>query len=307
MDRFYLAEEWFDYKFDQQRKELKVKDTSSLHDIIRLKLSYFDYFRGINDIWNQGVTQINEWFLNYNRSHEYILNDRIKVSSDGVEIYNTRKDDDDYNYITKVITILDSFDNWIDPIREVLIGCVMSLIGVGPKVDDAWFSYEDEKAKLYIVQEKVKGMLLGEWFINVYAPSYHEYLKKPLCIELCNKLKNQVKIMHEMKIVHSDLHGGNIFILDDTDALFIDYGLSRTWYDIEYKIKEDEKGFQGFIQSKGLSLSPKTEEQLMKDVSDQWQELIKKDYKSILGPSSYGLCDRITRSQYEIIQKTIYI
>lgn len=294
----------------QRRRNLEFKDPDTFGSQIAGILRSFDSHRRIGPLWNQAVDQINQWFgsgiQDCSVSHPYTQIDLLSGGPGGgedVRIYNTCRRDDltDCQYITKEANW---FEQWIDGIREVLIGYVAGLSGIGPVVYDAYFCYRGDQVYLYIVQEKAKGLLLGEWFLSTYAKTYDEYKIYP---ELCQVLREMIEKMHKLGIVHGDLHGGNIFIqTNPLGATFIDYGKSRTWPDIRNKIYQDDASLTAFMNAHGRQRYPTPSSVLEQNAVDEWQFLGGLDYRSIQGPKSYGLCDRISEYRYEIIRKNIW-
>jgi serine/threonine protein kinase len=79
----------------------------------------------------------------------------------------------------------------------------------------------DEKGKAFIIMEKINGHSIGD--------TVEKNLPLPKGFNLNSfhkKLAEQVKKMHEMTILHRDLHKGNVMIDENGDPVIIDFGLA---------------------------------------------------------------------------------
>lgn len=175
----------------------------------------------------------------------------------------------------------------------------MSEDGVGPKVYDAWLCYLDGVLHLYLAQERLYGSTLYQWYITKYAPTFEDYERKGPYPELCQLLRRQVETMHRLGVVHNDLHPNNIYLMENLLAIkILDFGLSQTWPDIWRQVNEDDKAFHQFAQDHGYTIPPTSKEALEREAQAIWQKKGNDDYKYIIGPDSYGLCNRIDQYHY---------
>ena len=111
-------------------------------------------------------------------------------------------------------------------IHSVLQGIKASVIagnvGVGPKVHDVFVCYYGGESNLVTVMDLVDGVVWSE-FVRT-ASNEARYA----AIEI---LKKKVALMHSHKIMHKDLHQGNVMVVlgpqkTVKDVAVIDFGLS---------------------------------------------------------------------------------
>ena len=116
-------------------------------------------------------------------------------------------------------------------INEINIMNKIKNTNIGPKIFDYWMSKDKNVLNIYIVMEH-KGISLNEWLIN---NKLTETYKK--------KIKSKIKRLHEMDIIHSDLHESNILVQknkNNTDFFISDFGLSKTKKDLFNKLKKND-------------------------------------------------------------------
>lgn len=116
-------------------------------------------------------------------------------------------------------------------INEINIMNKIKNTNIGPKIFDYWMSKDKNVLNIYIVMEH-KGISLNEWLIN---NKLTETYKK--------KIKDKIKRLHDMDIVHADLHEGNILVQknkNSTDFFISDFGLSKTKKDLFEKLKKND-------------------------------------------------------------------
>jgi len=173
-----------------------------------------------------------------NAIKDYLLNHEIPLDDTKLSNYNVgellgsgdfgsvyRRDD-------KVIKILElnkyklstdkSFDNFFaldNIISEINAMKTLNDTNISPKIHEYWMSSINDVVKLFIVMD-FKGIALLEW--QKYNILTDEHKKE---IEI------KIKKMHNMGIVHRDLHHNNILVnMEDGKPEFYiaDFGLSKT-------------------------------------------------------------------------------
>lgn len=126
-------------------------------------------------------------------------------------------------------------------ISEINIMNKLKKTDIGPKIFDYWMSKNKNSLNIYIVME-YKGISLNEWLLN---NKLTETYKK--------KIKSKIKRLHEMDIIHADLHESNILVQktkNNTDFYISDFGLSKTKKDLFDTLKKnDYKIFVDFNNS----------------------------------------------------------
>lgn len=116
-------------------------------------------------------------------------------------------------------------------INEINIMNKIKKTNIGPKIFEYWMSKEKNSLNIYIVMEH-KGITLNEWLVhNKLTETYKK------------KIKSKIKRLHEMDIIHSDLHESNILVQknkNNTDFFISDFGLSKTKKDLFNKLKKND-------------------------------------------------------------------
>lgn len=209
-------------------------------------LNQFNELRSLNMTWSFAVDNAKRWFSRVESCqayHQYVpiaelgRGGNSVISSAGKLSYGMVTDED--KYLLKVSPL----ENNIDlerAIREVIIGYVMGQNDVSPKVYDAWLCYsQDDILHLFLIQERLYGDTLYNWYVAKYAPTWEEYERKGPYPELCSLLQQQVEKMHQLGVIHNDLHGNNLYLTEEPlNVKILDFGLSQTWPDIVKQIQE---------------------------------------------------------------------
>ena len=100
---------------------------------------------------------------------------------------------------------------------------------IGPKIFDYWMDKDKNILNIYIEME-YKGITLTKWLLDNKLNETH-----------IKKIKNKIKKLHEMGIIHQDLHEDNILVQKNKNSIdfFIsDFGLSKTKKDLFNNIKK---------------------------------------------------------------------
>uniref|UniRef100_A0A6C0B5U6 Protein kinase domain-containing protein n=1 Tax=viral metagenome TaxID=1070528 RepID=A0A6C0B5U6_9ZZZZ len=85
--------------------------------------------------------------------------------------------------------------------KEIKIGTLMGKNELSPKIHDSYLCESGDHVKVFIVMDIMNGGSLEEFSqINL------------IDAEFMQKIRDKVKKMHELKIFHTDLHAGNIFV-----------------------------------------------------------------------------------------------
>ena len=116
-------------------------------------------------------------------------------------------------------------------INEINIMNKIKNTNIGPKIFDYWMSKNKNVLNVYIVMEN-KGITLKNWLLNNKLTETHK-----------KKIKNKIKKLHEMNIIHNDLHESNILVdknKKDIDFFISDFGLSETKKNLFERIKKDD-------------------------------------------------------------------
>lgn len=221
------------------------------------------------------------------------------------------------DYVVKVITHLGESTfahSWGELVQELVLAHVAGLVNVGPQIHDAWFCHDENgQPRLFIIQEKVHGQPLDQWFFETYAPSYDEYLrrKRSQPHPLCQLLPQALDKMHALGVAHADLGGGwNILVVPEADdptvvrALrIIDWGLAQTRADAQADALSNRQGFTRFAAAHGIEVSPPNVEQLQQEAEQEWQQLLGDEARS--ARNVLGLCTRDqTPTQYRAHRQT---
>jgi serine/threonine protein kinase len=96
---------------------------------------------------------------------------------------------------------------------------------------------QDEEGKGYIIMERIKGYSIGD-IIEKNLPFPEGFNLNTFY----RKLSEQVQKMHEMAILHRDLHKGNVMINEEGDPVLIDFGLAT------HNSASSEDAYQGEAQ-----------------------------------------------------------
>lgn len=130
----------------------------------------------------------------------------------------------DCKYILKLIPLKDNYFKTF--IRESLIAPLMYKHGIGPKIYDMFICLNSG----YIIMEKYDGSIR-----NILDIVYN------------NDMDNLIKIikkMHNIGVIHNDLHTGNILYKKNKDNTYsyaiTDYGLSTYFEDKNHILKNNE-------------------------------------------------------------------
>ena len=105
--------------------------------------------------------------------------------------------------------------------EEIRIGILMGKHNVGPKVYDSYLCDDNNEMKVFIIMDIMN------------SGNLREFSEKNLVDEkFIQKLKAKIKQMHNLNIMHQDLHAGNVFvhIKNNIPIPFLgDFGLSATF------------------------------------------------------------------------------
>ncbi|KAL3153765.1 hypothetical protein ABBQ32_013354 [Trebouxia sp. C0010 RCD-2024] len=113
-------------------------------------------------------------------------------------------------------------DKAVDLLRMIKIIKRAGELGIGPKVLDLYVCYKNWEHQLVISMDYISGRPWSEW-----APLATRAAKEQALASLKTKLDN----MHAAKLLHADLHGGNVMVQGTLntvkDVIIVDYGLSK--------------------------------------------------------------------------------
>lgn len=305
-----LKYQWYSYKNTQRIQSQQVVPTQDeLNNQIQALLNQFKSMT--NPYWKQGLAQVTQWFqplviADCSASNSYTYSTELGSGVAGV-VYSAckvveTKYSPDCNYVMKIITQLvpeaSYADNWAGEVREVLIGYVMGLAGIGPKVYRSWFCYDQGKLQLRIVQERIDGIALDQWFKEIYAPTYQQYTLNGVNQRLCDEVKSKISAMHDLQVVHGDLYGRNIIVTSAQKVVFIDWGFARSWIDIWNSVHRDDASYSKYVQDHGGIVSPTSPDQLHEIANTTWNDQRAADYD---GVDNQGICDLLPEDQYNYL------
>lgn len=212
----------------------KYKIKKAIYQYIINKIKYYKIILEINknNIYNVDIKKI------------YKLNKLLGKGAHG-SVYKISK-----NRCIKIIEV----KNLEKELKEYKMAYKAGKKNICPKIYNykLFINDTEDKIKLVIEMEYIKNS------IDVYT-YFDKYLKKiksedkikKIKEELYNMTLNKIKELHKMKILHRDIHPGNILIVLKEDKItpkkiyIIDYGLSKTINNMntEY-LKEDIFGYE---------------------------------------------------------------
>lgn len=102
---------------------------------------------------------------------------------------------------------------------------------IAPKLYNFWLGKNKQSLSMYIEME-YKGITLEEWRYNNTYTENHKIM-----------IKNKIKQLHDLGIIHNDLHSNNILVdtKNDTVDFFIsDFGLSKTHKNMIKKLEKHD-------------------------------------------------------------------
>ena len=102
---------------------------------------------------------------------------------------------------------------------------------IAPKLYNFWLGKNKHSLSMYIEME-YKGITLEEWRYNNTYTENHKIM-----------IKNKIKQLHDLGIIHNDLHSNNILVdtKNDTVDFFIsDFGLSKTHKNMIKKLEKHD-------------------------------------------------------------------
>lgn len=102
---------------------------------------------------------------------------------------------------------------------EIAMARIAGKKGVSPKVKDSFFCCSVDTCYYVIIMEDIKGPTLSVWLRTASKKSKDAMRKKVLVL---------LKKLHDVGIVHMDLHAGNILVGEDEEPIIIDF--SRSTY-----------------------------------------------------------------------------
>ena len=107
--------------------------------------------------------------------------------------------------------------------KEIRIATLMGKHNIGPKVYDSYLCDDNNEMKVFIIMDIMN------------SGNLQEFSEKNLVDEkFIQKLKAKIKQMHNLNIMHQDLHAGNVFvhIKNNIPIPFLgDFGMSDTFGD----------------------------------------------------------------------------
>ena len=146
------------------------------------------------------------------------------------------------NYIIPEKTESEQYGEGIDQIiNEIKSMEMLNKVNppISPKIYDYWISNNNNSLQVYIVME-FKGKSLWEWLKN----KNRSLTKKEEKI-----IEEKIKKMHNVGIIHRDLHLNNILVEGDENPQFFiaDFGLSKTKQTLFDTVKKmDYKRWKNF-------------------------------------------------------------
>jgi len=116
--------------------------------------------------------------------------------------------------------------------EEIRIGILMGKHNIGPKVYDSYLCDDNNEMKVFIIMDIMN------------SGNLQEFSEKNLVDEkFIQKLKAKIKQMHNLNIMHQDLHAGNIFvhIKNNIPIPFLgDFGISETFDEAARRMADGE-------------------------------------------------------------------
>ena len=164
----------------------------------------------------------------------------IKVLGEGQygKVYLVNNGKKKYALKEQVIDISSSNKKFIDTsinaiIKEIDLSKLMGKHRIGPKIYDSYMCKTKTQLSIYIVMEHMNKGSFADFLQN--------YISKPEYIMAINK---KIKKMHTFKIMHLDLHQGNILVNEKKKNKFefyiADFGLSKTFKEFIDRNKDNE-------------------------------------------------------------------
>ena len=123
-------------------------------------------------------------------------------------------------------------------LNEYKIAKKIGSVGIGPKIYDTMFFYDEMKDKFInlIIMEFIKGKELCKY-----------ENKKKLNEDEKKRLQLKIDKLHKLKIYHKDLHKCNIMVTKKNgklDFIIVDFGLAREQKNVIKNLKKDNKEFE---------------------------------------------------------------
>lgn len=113
-------------------------------------------------------------------------------------------------------------DKAADMLRMLKITRRAGELGIGPKILDLYVCFRNWEHQLVMSMDYVNGQPWSEW-----APLASRAAKE----HALTILKTKLDILHANKLLHADLHGGNVMVQGTLntvkDVVIVDYGLSK--------------------------------------------------------------------------------
>lgn len=239
-------------KIHNMAKNINQTYKYSIEEQYSFLLDHFQFLEDNKNINNIVLDNLVYYYIHKNNKidllYKYLKkNSDIKLNNKKIEKYSFRQLMGEGVFAkvyslsnNKVIKIINTNMYNLAPNDEYLIDSLINEINImnkikntniGPKIFDYWMSKNKNILNVYIVME-YKGITLNKWLLNNKLTETHK-----------KKIKNKIKRLHEMNIIHNDLHEDNILVdknKNGIDFFISDFGLSETKKNLFERIKKED-------------------------------------------------------------------